>query len=309
MTFAAGLSNRCWSFGDVYRRADYEQEAVMEPQHWRSMREIFGDPDLGLPSGENQRATAEYARGLELMSGGCDAQGAYEAFKRADQHGHAGAIREIGLALAASGDLETAVECYERAFERGDGRGASSLGTWCVSQGNLTDARRHFEFGDGSGDPEGSRELGRLLDRSGDLHGAEAALRRSDNRGSASGSLALGIFLRDKRGDVTGAEEAFRRAEQRGHPKGAINLIDIYSDRGDIAAMEAAKERALELAARHHTVFEEMQDPDFVQHVRRAGVREAAASGSGCVMVTIAALLASVAIVAVGPSAVRRHLR
>jgi len=72
-----------------------------------------------------------------------------------------------------------------------------------------------------------------------------------------------GIFLRDNRRDLEGAEAAFRRAEQLGHPKASLNLIDLYAERGDLEAAERAEERALELALRHRTVFEEMQGPKF----------------------------------------------
>lgn len=92
---------------------------------------------------------------------------------------------------------------------------------------------------------------------------------------------------------MDGAEAAFRRAEQRGHPKGSLNLIDISAERGDVEAGEGAEERALELAARHRTVFEEMQGPNFTDIVRgRTRAKVGAAAGGGCALPAAFGLLA-----------------
>ena len=268
------------------------------PEHWLSMREIFGDPDLGMPD-STPKAEEEYARGLSLMTQD-DSSGAALAFQRADELGHPGAPRELAQWAIVVGDMDLWWERLARARERGDGRAASWLGQ------NEQDApeRRlaHLRFSDESGDPEGSRALGLALKESGDLDGAEAAFLRADERGSPSGSLALGILLRDARGDPVGAEAAFLRAEQRGHPKGPLNLIDIYVARGDLAAARAASERTLELAARHRTAFTEMQDPDFVRAVRQrpSGLTAASTSGSSCLVGPLLILVACGATVAMG---------
>jgi len=263
-------------------------------QHWQSMREIFGDPDLGLPPSSSPEADEQYARGVDLLKEG-KATEAKQAFRRADDLGHAGAPRELANWAVARGDMDLSGEwgqLLNRARERGDGRAASWLGR--ATQGDR--ALDHLRFADRSGDPGGSRELGMALMARGDLAGAEAAFRRADERGSPSGSLALGLLLRDQRKDLQGAEAAFRRAEQRGHPKGSLNLVDLYSRRGDSAAADQARERTLQLAAKHSTVFPEMQDPDFATYVRKVHGRTAApattASGSGCALAAVAALAA-----------------
>lgn len=261
------------------------------------MREIFGDPDLGLPPGSSPEADEEYSRGIALIEHG-DSPGAKSAFERADQLGHAGAPRELAQWALADDDMELWGDLVTRAYERGDGRAACwvAVATGDESGEKLDDLR----FSDESGDPEGSRSLGLLLlQANGEEDGAEAAFRRSDARGSASGALALGILLRDQRHDFSGAESAFRRAEERGHPKGPLSLVDLYAERGDHAAADAARERVVELAARHPTTFSEMQDPDFIEHVRSSYRKpSAAAAGGGCALAALPVLLGA-AIVAI----------
>ncbi len=264
----------------------------MDADHWRSMRQIFGDPDLGMPASGSQKADDEYAQAVALMERG-DVSRAIEAFDRADGLGHPGAPRELAHLAASVGEMTRWAELIDRARKREDGNAAAWLGTTRRNEPDrgLPDLR----FADEAGDPEGARGLGLVLKDEGDLAEAEGAFRRSDDRGSASGSLALGLFLRDQRNDLTGAEAAFRRAEQRGHPKGAFNLIELYSAQGDIAAADAFRERTLELAAMHRETFSEMQDPDFADYIRnRAGKTAGTAqtAGSGCAIVAISALLA-----------------
>ena len=270
---------------------------MLTSRHWLSMREIFGDPDLGLPPSSSSEADEHYARGIALMKEG-NAPEAKREFERADELGHAGAPRELANWPAARGEIDLSGEWGDllaRARERGDGRAASLIG-----RALLDDSEQgldHLRFADQSGDPGGSRELGMVLMTHGDLREAEAAFERADERGGASGSLALGLFLRDKRNDLLRAEAAFQRAEQRGHPKGSLNLLALYLARGDDAAADRARERVLELAARHRTLFDEMQGPDFVEFVRgreRTPASATASSGSGCAIASIAAFAAGV---------------
>lgn len=292
--------------------------STLETEKWRSLREIFGDPDLGMPSSGNPEADEEYERGVSMMQGG-DSFGAEDAFWRADDLGHPGAAREL-YELAEKRGVDPSsgayLELLGRARERGDGRAAARIG---YLRKGRPDGLDQLRFADDAGDPEGSRELGlRLLD-GGSLDEAEAAFRRSDRRGSASGSLALGIFLRDERNDADGAEAAFRRAGERGHPKGPLNLIDLYSDRGDAAAADAARERTLELIEKVKPLFPELREARYLEHLRNDRGRAAAtggtattaaATGGGCVMLTVLPLIACLATAAAVPrsiSIIRHH--
>lgn len=266
-------------------------------QHWQSMREIFGDPDLGLPPSNSPEADEQYTLGVSLMKQSKTSE-AEQAFRRADELGHAGAPRELANWAVVRGDMDLSGEwgdLMRRARERGDGRAASWIGRAMRDSDQGLD---HLRFSDESGDPEGSRELGLALKARGDFAEAEAAFRRADQRGSASGSLAMGLFLRDERNHLRSAEAAFRRAEQRGHPKGALNLIDLYSDRGDSVAADEARERTIELAAKHPILFADMQGPDFAEYVWRVRGKTAATtttgSGSGCAITAVAAFAAGV---------------
>jgi TPR repeat protein len=270
---------------------------MLTQEHWLSMREIFGDPDAGMPSGPNPEADAQYARGVTLLESG-DVAAAEKAFQRADELGHAGAPRELSHWAMARDEGEQWPALLWRARERGDGRAAAIIGAGIPNEPEL--ALELLRFADEAGDCEGSRSLGLMLKASGDYDGAEKAFDRSDQRGSASGSLALGLFFRDERGDLVDAEAAFNRADRRGHPKGALNLIDIYVERGDLAAADGARERVLALAAKHATLFGEMQDPDFERYVRGKGtLPAAAAAGSGCLVALVpVALVAALALLA-----------
>lgn len=274
----------------------------MDPHHWQSLRELFGDPDLGLPATDDQEAAAEYERGLSLIRAG-DSEQAWRAFRRADEVGHPGAPREIGGGHWAEGDLVAAAGCYERAFQRGDGRAAACLGELQKNQGDVVKALSYLRFADEAGDPEGSRGLGMLLEQLGNLDEAELALWRADSRGSASGSLALGLFLQGKRDNPAAAETAFLHAQERGQPKGSANLIEIYAERGEIDSMEVARERALELIERHKTVLDQMRTPQALETIRELGRTKAVAAtgGGGCAMATagvLAALGAALALAA-----------
>lgn len=67
---------------------------MLTPEHWLSMREIFGDPDLGLPPSSSPEADEQYARGVRLLREG-EASEAEQAFRQADDLGHAGSPREL----------------------------------------------------------------------------------------------------------------------------------------------------------------------------------------------------------------------
>lgn len=268
---------------------------TLDPNHWRGMRAIFGNPDLGLPKSESSEADEAYARGIGLLKVG-DVDAAETALKRADQLGHAGAPRELANWAMSRGDTALWYALLDRACDRGDGRAMSLLGHF-MRPDKPDQAIEQLRRADESGDCEGSRELGLALMDRGDLSGAEEAFRRSDARGSASGSLALGLFLRDERNDLPGAEAALLRADRRGHPKGALNLIDLYIASDDSVAADREKERALELAARYPTLFDEMQGEDFARYVHGKGRAAAVgASGSGCLLTVLsAAVVAGVA--------------
>ncbi|HWM54683.1 MAG TPA: hypothetical protein VNO20_04770 [Solirubrobacterales bacterium] len=261
---------------------------------WRSQRQLFGDPDLGMPAAQD--GDPQYRQGIGAMRAG-DAAAAGEAFDKASALGHPGAWREIGIAVfnELPAPLKIAsVPLFERGAEGGDARSMCYLGLFCRINDNQSGAIAHFRAADGAGDPEGSRELGILLEKTGDNEGARAALQRSRDRGSASGTLALGFFSLNKMSDVDGAESAFRKAAEMGHPKGAFNLAHLLEDRGDADQAERFRARTLENALQHRALLESMEGPGYIEKLEQvhAGRTTAttAASGSSCMLLAMAML-------------------
>ena len=72
------------------------------------------------------------------------APGALEAFRHADQRGHAGGASSLGLLLERRGELARALAAYRRADERGDGDGAFNLGALLADDGDLAGARAAY---------------------------------------------------------------------------------------------------------------------------------------------------------------------
>jgi len=271
---------------------------ALSQAHWLSMRTIFGDPDVAMPAGPSREADDEYVRGVALLKSG-ELGAAEQALLRADDLGHAGAPRELAQWAMARNDLDRWSKLLWQARGRGDGRAAAFIGVGLVK--DPEQALELLRFADEAGDCEGARSLGLALAEMGDLDGAEMALRRSDQRGSASGSLALGLFLHERRGDLEAAESAFVRAYERGHPKGSLHLVDVYVERGDLAAAEGAAKMTLALASRNATLFGEMTEPEFKRYlavkarpVASAGAQATGATGGGCLVSAVAVALIGV---------------
>lgn len=271
---------------------------ALSQAHWLSMRTIFGDPDAAMPAGPSREADEEYARGVALLESG-EPVAAEQALLHADELGHAGAPRELAQWAMGRNDLARWSKLLWQARERGDGRAAALIGVGMAKDPEQAErAQELFRFADEAGDCEGARNLGLALAEMGNLDGAEQALHRSDQRGSASGSLALGLFLRDRRGDLEAAESAFVRAYERGHPKGSLHLVDVYAERGDLAAAQGAAKMTLALASRNATLFGEMLEPEFERYlaakarpVPSAGGQATSATGSGCLVSAAAVAL------------------
>lgn len=268
----------------------------VNPEVWRSQRQLFGDPDLGMPTAQD--GDAQYKQGIDAMRAG-DAVAAGDAFGKASALGHPGAWREIGIAVfnELPAPLKIAsVPLFERGAEGGDARSMCYLGLFCRINDNPSGAIAHFRAADGAGDPEGSRELGILLEKTGDNEGARAALQRSRDRGSASGALAFGLFLLNSESDVLGAKDAFREAADMGHPKGALNLAVLHERvLGDAGQAERFRTSGLESARQHHALMETNEGPEYLEKVeqevhssRAAGATTA--GGSSCMLLVISVL-------------------
>lgn len=263
---------------------------------WRSQRQLFGDPDVGMPP--QQDGDAQFKQGIEAMQAG-DTTTAGEAFGKASALGHSGAWREIGIAvfndLPASLKIAS-VPLFERGAEGGDARSMCYLGLFCRVNDNQSGAIAHFRAADDAGDPEGSRELGILLEKTGDNVGARAALQRARDRGSASGALAFGLFLLNSESDVPGAKDAFKEAADMGHPKGAFNLAVLHETAlGDAGQVERLRASALESAKQHRELMESIDGPEYLEKlerkVRSSGTAGAGAtSGSSCMLSVVAML-------------------
>src|SRR4051812_28052815 len=105
--------------GDVQRWPDR-----VDANLWASEREMFGDPDQGMPT-ITGRSQELYVQAVDFMRRG-DVTKAGEAFQEAADQGHPGAWREI--AAAAFHDLPGQMKIitaatFDRAASQGDGRG------------------------------------------------------------------------------------------------------------------------------------------------------------------------------------------
>jgi peptidoglycan hydrolase-like protein with peptidoglycan-binding domain/TPR repeat protein len=206
-----------------------------------------GAGGLAAPPTEDQDAHqqdggAAFRLGLLLARAG-DRVGAEDAFRRADERGHAGAAFELGFLLAEEGDDAGATEAMRRADERGHPGGAFNLGVLLAAEGDLAGAKRAFRRAAERGHPDAAFNLGALLLQDGDLAGAEEAFRQADQHGDGRAACNLGVLL-EERGDVLGAMEAYRRADERGQGVGACNLGSLLEQQGDLAAAKAAYQRA-----------------------------------------------------------------
>ncbi len=189
-----------------------------------------------------QNGGAAFRLGLLLARAG-DRVGAEDAFRRADERGHAGAAFELGFLLAEEGDDAGATEAMRRADERGHPGGAFNLGVLLSAEGDRTGAKGAFRRAAERGHPDAAFDLGALLLQDGDPAGAEEAFRQADQHGDGRAACNLGVLL-EERGDVVGAMEAYRRADERGQGVGACNLGSLLEQQGDLAAAKAAYQRA-----------------------------------------------------------------
>jgi Flp pilus assembly protein TadD len=137
-----------------------------------------------------------------------------EAFRRADELGHAAAASNLGVLLEEHGDPAGAEAAYRRAAGRGDAVGAFNMGTLLVRQGKETDAMEAFLRADELGDSAAASNLGVLLEEHGDLAGAEGAYRRAEGRGDAVAALNLATLL-VRRGEMSEAADVVLRVSER----------------------------------------------------------------------------------------------
>jgi peptidoglycan hydrolase-like protein with peptidoglycan-binding domain len=149
----------------------------------------------------------------------------------------------LGVLLEEQGDLPAAEEAYRRADDRGHAAAASNLGVLLEGRGDLARAEAAYRRADQRGEANGAFNLGVLLEEHHDFDGAEAAYRRADERGHAAAASNLGVLL-EAQGDRIGAEAAYRRADQRGEANGAFNLAVLLEEQGDLAGAEPAYRRA-----------------------------------------------------------------
>jgi peptidoglycan hydrolase-like protein with peptidoglycan-binding domain/TPR repeat protein len=194
------------------------------------------------PDRHQQEGGAAFRLGLLLAHEG-DRVGAEDAFRRADERGHAEAAFELAFLLAEEGDEAGAREAVRRADERGHPSAAFNLGVLLAAEGDRAGAKDAFRRAAERDHPDAALHLGALLVEDGDRAGAEAAFRAADQRGDAGAACNLGVLL-EQRGDLVGAMEAYRRADRRGHGVGACNLGSLLEQQGDIAAAKAAYQRA-----------------------------------------------------------------
>lgn len=175
-----------------------------------------------------------------------DRAGAKEAFRRADERGHAAGAFELGALLAEEGDRAGAKDAFGRADERGHPSAAFDLGALLLQDGDDAGAEDAFRRADARGDAAAASNLGVLLEQRGDFAAAREAYRRADERGHAVGADNLGTML-EQDGDPIGAMEAYRRADRRGDPLGAYHLGVMLEREGDREGAKEAYQRADEL--------------------------------------------------------------
>jgi peptidoglycan hydrolase-like protein with peptidoglycan-binding domain/tetratricopeptide (TPR) repeat protein len=219
--------------------------------------ERVGAEDAFRRADERGHADAAFELGVLLAHQG-DNKGAKEAFRRAEKRGHPDAAFDLGALLVQEGDRAGAEEAFRRAAEHGDGGAASNLGVLLEQRGDLVGAKQAYQRADQRGHGVGAFNLGALLEEQGYLVAAKEAYQRADQRGDPDGANCLGLLL-ERAGDQSAAKEAFRRADQRGHPEGACNLGLLLKDEGDRAGAVGAFHRAGERSS-----------PELVKVVRAA---------------------------------------
>ena len=153
---------------------------------------------------------------------------AEDAFRRADERGHARGALNLGAALErraqASKDTSErerlageAHAAYSRADERGDAAGAFKVGVLSERRAQATE------------DPSERERL------AGEAHAAYA---RADERGDAAGAAKVGVLLERRAEDTSDPSErerllgaahaAYRRADARGDAAGAYKVGLLY---------------------------------------------------------------------------------
>ena len=94
------------------------------------------------------------------------------------------------MLLAQTGDLERAEDAFRRADERGHAAAANSLGILLKERGDLEGAEDAFRRADERGDAAATNNLGVILKERGDLERAENAFRRAEERDRAAARQA-----------------------------------------------------------------------------------------------------------------------
>lgn len=168
------------------------------------------------------------------------------AFRRADERGHPDAPLNVGFLLEQGDDFAGAEAAYRRAENRGQKYGALNLANLLRQQGKLDAAEVAYLRAEEYGFTEAAGALSILLEERGDLEAARAASNRDRTIYSAPENRAALLDRRYTVGGMDGEEDAFRLADERGYAKGALELGLMLWNRRDYEGAEAAFRRALE---------------------------------------------------------------
>jgi tetratricopeptide (TPR) repeat protein len=215
-----------------------------------------------------------------------DAEGEFEAYRKADEFGDAEAAILLGNALRQRGDLLAARGAYERAEARGHREAAMSLGNLLSDLGDRGAAKtaylRSIELGstiaslnlglmlaeDGEsdealvhlrrvadgGDPAGFWGIGKIREQQGNWAAAVNSYRHGADLGDADCAFGLGVSL-CKQGDLVGSRAAFKHAQDLGDDR-ATGLLEALDNEETNAESEGADLNVGELWANVTGIYE-----------------------------------------------------
>ncbi|MEV4419691.1 hypothetical protein AB0L40_06885 [Patulibacter sp. NPDC049589] len=221
--------------------------------------------------------------GVVLAEQGADPTAVIEAFRRAEERGHAPAAFNLAELHWSAGTLDVAAKALERAVAAGLDGADEALNAlqWhrdTLRHADMPDDGAWAQPPDGLPAPLVARALveeGRLRARAGHGNGAIAAFGRADALGHPGAAHDLGRLLLARAQsafdppadpseaaafwvtsgwlDTPDAREgaaALGRAGDRGHAEGAATLAQVLAERGDRPGTVAALRRAAELGHR-----------------------------------------------------------
>jgi O-antigen/teichoic acid export membrane protein len=147
-----------------------------------------------------------------------------------------------GERLEEEGHIAGAVEAYREADDLGHAAAACNLGVLLEQQDEVAGAQAAYARAERRGDANGAFNLGLLLQEQGDRAPAIAAFRRADQRGHAAAACNLGVAL-EEQGELAAAAAAYQRAAERGDAHGAFNLDLLRAHERARASAKAARRR------------------------------------------------------------------